>query len=65
MIGSQAKEFSTAVKEEPRQTKQLKNMGHQTGSKKTFEGANPNSAAKDMSSSTSKKLIFSFKKESK
>ena len=46
--------------EAPRISKQVKNMGgHQTGSKKTIgmEGAT--------NSGTSKKLIFSFKKESK
>ena len=53
------------MKEEPRQSKQLKNMSQQTGSKKVFEGAHTGQAAKDMGQSTSKKLIFSFKKESK
>ena len=53
---------SASMKDEaPRISKQVKNMGgHQTGSKKAIgtEGVTN-------SGSTSKKLIFSFKKESK
>ena len=59
---------SAQMKDEPpRISKQVKNMGaHQTGSKKaiaTEGGGGP--ANKEIGASTSKKLIFSFKKESK
>lgn len=61
MGNTQFKEFNTASKEEPRASKHLKNMS----SKKTFDIGQHHGSKMDTGGQSSKKLIFSFKKESK